>query len=273
MPNSNQNKPPKWFYPVVYLLLFAISMVPLYTEKPHPPQDTQDVIINLMMVATAPYTAYAPIFHFATLSLVALVFYRPKKLGWLVAGYMGLNYLVIAVTETRGQTQKYGFVVHPGGMIAYLILGITWLIVAAKNDFTPSFKRLTVPEYGLFLLALLAFWSPYSVANTTIQPRFDPLLLLTSPDYGMTFCLTTPVFLFGLILFYPSVNSFAYRITAFNGLLYGLFNLTHWFSPDRRWMGFLHLPLLIMSVYALILPKISKAQYWRTSAGRRYLLW
>jgi hypothetical protein len=258
MPNLNQNKPRKWLYPVVYLLLFVISMVPLYTEKPYPPQDTQNVIISLMMVAVAPYTAYAPIFHFATLLLVALVFYRPEKLGWLVAGYMGLNYLVIAVTETMGQTQKYGFVVHPGGMIAYLILGITWLIVAAKNDLTPSFKRLTIPEYGLFLLALLAFWSPYRVVNTTIQPRFNPLFLLTSPDYGMTFCLTTPVFLFGLILFYPSVNSFAYRVTAFNGLLYGLFNLTHWFSADRRWMGFLHLPLLIMSVYALILPRISK---------------
>jgi hypothetical protein len=40
------------------------------------------------------------------------------------------------------------------------------------------------------------------------------------------FCLTTPVFLFLLVLFYPKVNAFAYRITAFNGLLYGLFNMT-----------------------------------------------
>jgi hypothetical protein len=259
MLNSSHKKPRKWLYPVVYLLLFVISMVPLYTEKPYSPQNTQDVIISLMMVAGSRYTIYAPIFHIVTLLIVALVFYRPGKMGRLVAGYMGMNYLVIAITETMGQTQTYGFVVHTGGMIAYLILGITWLIVAAKNDITPSFKRMTIPEYGLFLLALLAFWAPYIVVNTTIQPRFDPLLLLTSPDYGMTFCLTTPVFLFGLILFYPSVNSFAFRITAFNGLLYGLFNLTHWFSADRRWMGFLHLPLLIISVYALILPRIAKA--------------
>jgi len=259
MTYSKQIKQRKWLYPVVYLVLFIISMVPLYAEKPYPPQNAQDVILSLLMVAGAPYTVYAPIFHLATLLIVALVFYRPEKMGRLVAGYMGLNYLVIAVTETMGQTQKYGFVVHTGGLIAYLILGLTWLVVAVKNDLTPSFKRLTIPEYGLLLLALLAFWSPYTVVNTTIQPRFDPLLLLTSPDYGMTFCLTTPVFLFGLILFYPSVNSFAYRITAFNGLLYGLFNLTHWFSADRRWMGFLHLPLLIISAYALILPRVSKA--------------
>ena len=258
MTDTRQIKPRKWLYPVVYIVLFITSMMPLYSEKPYPPQDTQEVIVSLLMIAGAPYAVYAPIFHIATLLIVVLVFYRPAKMGRLVAAYMGLNYLIIAVTQTMGQTQKYGFVVHTGGLIAYLFLGVTWLVVAVKNDLSPSFKRLTIPEYGLFLLALLAFWAPYTVVNTTIQPRFDPLLLLTSPDYGMTFCLTTPVFLLGLILFYPSVNSFAYRITAFNGFIYGLFNLTHWFSADRRWMGFLHLPLLIISFYALILSRDSK---------------
>lgn len=249
----------KWLYPVIYVVLFVISMAPLYTEKPYLPQNTQDVLINLFMVAGVPYAAFAPIFHIATLLIVALIFYRPGKMGRLVAGYMGLNYLIIAVTETMGQTAKYGFVVHTGGLIAYIILGITWLVVAAKNDLTPSFKQLALPEYGFLLLAVLAFWAPYTAVNMAVQPRFDPLLLLTSPDYGMTFCFTTPVFLLGLILFYPSVNPFAYRITAFNGLIYGLFNMTHWFNPDTRWMGFLHLPLLILSVYALILPSICKA--------------
>ncbi|HVP20926.1 MAG TPA: hypothetical protein VMS73_03595 [Anaerolineaceae bacterium] len=37
----------------------------------------------------------------------------------------------------------------------------------------------------------------------------------------------TPLFFFLLILVYPKVDSFAFRVTAFNGLLYGLFNLTH----------------------------------------------
>ena len=73
---------------------------------------------------------------------------------------------------------------------------------------------------------------------------------------GLTFCFTTPVFLFLLVLFYPKVNAFAYRITAFNGLLYGLFNMTHFFNPQLRWMGILHLPLLVISLCALLLPRI-----------------
>jgi len=90
---------------------------------------------------------------------------------------------------------------------------------------------------------------------------FVPLLLLTSPDYGLTFCFTTPVFLYLLILFYSKVNLFAYRIKSFNGLLYALFNLTNWLNPSSRWMGVLHIPLLMLSTYALIqskLPKYSK---------------
>ncbi len=249
----------KWFYPVVYLALFIISMLPLYAEKPYLPQNTQDVILSLLMVASAPYAAFAPLFHIATLLLIALIAWRPGAMGRLVAGYIGLNYLVLTVVQAMGQTEKYGFVVHTGGLVAYLILAISWLVVAAKKDLAASFKRLAIPEYGLLLLAILAFWAPYTVVNSAVQPSFAPLLLLTSPDYGLTFCFTTPVFLLGLILFYPSVNPFAYRLTAFNGLLYGLFNMTHWFNPDTRWMGFLHLPLLILSIYALVLPRFSRA--------------
>ncbi len=258
MTNSNPTNQRRWLYPVIYLVLFIISMLPLFTQKPYLPQNTQDVIISLLRVAVTPYAVFAPLFHVATLLIVALIYFKPGKLGRLVAGYMGLNYLIIAAVQSMGRTDEYGFVVHTGGLIAYLILGITWLVVAAKNDLSPSFKRLNLPEYGLLLLAVLAFWGPYMTVRTTVQPSFDPLLLLTSPDYGMSFCLTTPVFLLGLILFYPSVNRFAYRITAFNGLIYGLFNMTHWFNPDTRWMGFLHLPLLILSIYALALPRFTK---------------
>jgi hypothetical protein len=86
--------------------------------------------------------------------------------------------------------------------------------------------------------------------------------LLTSPDYGLAYCFVTPVFLFLLILAYPHVDEFAFRVTAFNGLLYGLFNLSHWSDPDRIWMGVMHLPLLVTSLTALLMTH-------RPSARRR----
>ena len=45
----------------------------------------------------------------------------------------------------------------------------------------------------------------------------------------------------------------ALHITAFNGLLYGLFNLSHWSNPNTLWMGVMHLPLLVLSIVAVVL--------------------
>ena len=255
----------KWLYPVVYVLFFLINAVPLYAEKPFAPQDTQDVIINLLMICTDPYKALGPIFHVGTAIIVVLIIAFQEKMGRVLAAYMGLNYLVIAFVQTMGTTEKYGFVIHSGALITCLILGITWIVVAFKTELGTSFRDVPLSRYLLLPLALLAFWAPY---DAQVRPYFNPLLLLTSPDYGLTFCLTTPVFLFLLVLFYPKVNIFAYRITAFNGLLYGLFNIAHFFDPKLRWMGVLHLPLLIISLYALILPRISKRRS-QQQVGRR----
>ncbi len=256
-----------WKYILLYGFLFLVNALPLITEKPYQPQDTQDVIINLLMVSTEPYKPYGPIFHIATLLIVFAILWKPGKMGRPVAGYIGANYLIIAAAQTMGQTQKYGFVIHLSALITMILLGITWLVVAFRNDIHPAFRKPTLPEYGLIALALLAFWGPYTVMDGTIQPAFNPLLLLISPDFGLTFCFTTPVFLLGLIFFHPQVNQFAYRFTALCGLIYGLFNLTHWFNPDTRWMGFLHLPLLIISLYALFLPRFSRPPSHNAFAG------
>jgi len=267
--NVNSKVQPKWLYPVIYVAIILINIIPSYSEVPYPPQDAQDVIINLLMVAIEPYRVYAPFFHVATILLAFSVLWEPGKMGRLVAGYMGVNYLIIALAQSMGHTQKYGFVVHIAALMTMLLLGITWLVVAFRNDIHPTFKKLSCPEYGLLLLAVLAYWGPYTVTNGLIEPDFNPLLLLTSPDYGLTFCFTTPIFLLGLILFHEEVNQFAYRMTAFSGLLYGLFNMTHWFNPDTRWMGFLHLPLLIISTYALLLPRLERWIRSRRSVNRQ----
>jgi hypothetical protein len=253
MKKQNLKRHFDWKYTLVYGFLVLVNILPLITEKPYQPQNTQDVILNLLMVAIVPYQAYGPIFHAVTLLIIFTILWMPGRMGRLLAGYIGIDYLIIAAAQTMGQTEKYGFVVQLGALVNLVIFGIAWLFVAFRNDIKPAFKKPTLPEYGLIVLALLAFWGPYTLTDGTIQPNFNPLLLLTSPDYGLTFCFTTPVFLLGLILIYPHVNDFAYRITAFSGLLYGLFNLSHWFNPATQWMGFLHLPLLIISIYALLL--------------------
>jgi hypothetical protein len=200
------------------------------------------------------------VFHLATLAVIALAVWNPQTGGRAIAAYFGLNYLIIAFVQTRAQTPAYGFAVHSGAMAAEILLALLWLWVAWKDRLHLSWKDVPAWRWFLFPLALLVFWAPIGTQGSRVVFDFNPLSLLTSPDYGLAYCFMTPVFLFLLILAWPQVDGFALRVTAFNALLYGLFNLTHWFNPDLIVMGAMHLPLLVLALVALFLPKFSSQE-------------
>lgn len=68
----------------------------------------------------------------------------------------------------------------------------------------------------------------------------------------------TPVFLAVLIVHYPMVNRVTLRITALVGLIIGFYNMlvNFVFEPALWWKGMLHLPLVLLSVYGLLLSLI-----------------
>jgi len=248
----------KWFYPVVYLLLFLISMVPLYTEKPYDPRDTQQVIMSVLKVSLQPYLGMALLIKVLFLLLVIYIAIKAQDAERIMPAFVGVDYLLISVAQNAALTEEYGYAILTGNMLIGMLLGVTWLWVAWRRKMVVSYQDIPSRRWLLLPLALLVFWAPYKALEAGVVPDFNPRLLLTSPDFGLTFCLSTPVFLFFFILFYPKVNDFAFRITAFCGLLYGLYNLTHWFTPGMAWMGFLHLPLLILSLVALFMPWLTR---------------
>ena len=248
----------KWFYPLIYFLLILISFWPPYTQKPYDPRNTSDVILSILKISIQPYAAWGWLLHVATLGIVILAIFKPDNTGRLMAAYFGINYLVIAIIQNRTVTENYGLAINIGALIAEVLLGVIWLWVAWKDRLQISFRRVPDWRWMLIPLALLVFWSPLAVEGTKVIPNFDPLLLLTSPDYGLTYCFMTPVFLTLLILSYAKVDGFVIRVTAFNALIYGILNLTHWFNPDLVWMGVMHLPLLITSLIALFLPQLTQ---------------
>jgi len=186
----------KWFYPLIYLALVIISFLPLYTERLYDPRDTQQVIFEIISRAAMPYVAWGWVFHVATLAVIALAVWNPQVGGRVAAAYFGLNYLVIAFAQTRAQTPSYGFAVHTGAMVAEILLALLWLWVAWKDRLRLSFRDAPRWRWILLPFALLVFWSPLTIEGTTATPNFDPLLLLTSPDYGLAYCFLTPGFSF-----------------------------------------------------------------------------
>lgn len=242
----------RWFYPLIYIALVFIAFLPLVTERPYnPQQDTPAVIFEILSRATAPYASWGWIFHVLTLAVIAVAAWKPAVGGRLVAAYFGWNYLVIAATQSSTDTPSYGYAVHTGALIAEVLLGVLWLGVAWRGSLLLSFADAPRWRWLLLPFALLVFWSPMRVEGTRAVPDFNPALLLASPDYGLAYCFLTPVFLFFLILAWPNVSRFAFRVTAFNGLIYALFNLNHWAIPERVWLGVMHLPLLVLSLVAL----------------------
>jgi len=242
----------KLFYPIIFFIFLVISFLPLITQKPYSPENTQQVIIELLMVAIKPYEVFGILFHTATIILVGWILVNSKALGRPLFIYMGVNFIIIALVQSFGTTELYGNVIHTGGLAAFTLLGILWIWAGVTGGTGPLSANIQRRHLFLLPLAVLSFWAPYQVEANVVLPDFNPVLLLTSPDYGLTFCFTAPVFIYLLFISFPKVNIPAYRITAFNGLMYALFNLAHWFNPDTRWMGFLHLPLLVLSTAALI---------------------
>jgi hypothetical protein len=210
----------KWLFPFGCFGLIIISTLPLYMEVSFDPRDTQDVIFAIFMVSLQPYQHWGWVFHVATLLLVFSILWKPDQAGRVLAGYIGVNYTVIAAIQPYAVTIKYGFALLTGAMVGTALIGIVWLIAAIQNNLQVSLKNIPGWRYVLLPLALLVFWSPVKAVGSAILPNFDPRLLLISVDYGLTYCFVTPVFLVLLILFSTNSESFAFRISAFNALLY-----------------------------------------------------
>ncbi|HSB67367.1 MAG TPA: hypothetical protein VLD65_12380 [Anaerolineales bacterium] len=258
----------KWLLPLACLGLVIISMLPPYTDVPYDPRNTQEVIGSILRISIQPYQGWGWLFHLATLLLVLFILWQPAKAGRALAGYIGVNYLIIAAFQTHAITEEFGFALQTGALIGILAVGIMWLVVAIQNSLQLSLHHISKWKYLLLPFAFLTFWSPVKVEGLSVFANFDPRLLLTSADYGLAYCFVTPIFLLLLILFSTNHTSFTYRITAFNALVYGLFNLTHWFNPNTLWMGVMHLPLLILAIVAFLLPYAERRHMQKPAFAR-----
>ena len=106
-------------------------------------------------------------------------------------------------------------------------------------------------KYWVVPLAFLAFWYPLN--QDTFLPDFNPIYLFTNVA-GLTFCMMTPVYLAILLLHYPQINIATLRVTGLAGIIIASYNilLNFFMYPDLLWWnGVLHIPLLMISGYAL----------------------
>jgi len=242
----------RWWFILVFVLLGFI--LPPYASKGYEYSETGKVIQYILENSLLhDVSSLYPIFKILPILLVISIFFFRNQVTRLFSIYAGITYILFAFLQGIGITKEYGLGIVTGDIVMLLIVAAFWFWEAkmGKNDFTP--KKFSIWNYWALPLAFLAFWFPLNLE--TIKPDFNPIYLFTN-QAGLAFCMMTPVYLSILIFYYPKVNIQTLRITALSGIIIGFWNMVVNFliKPDILWWnGVLHLPLIFISIYALIL--------------------
>ena len=242
----------RWWFILVFVLLGFI--LPPYASKGYEFSEMGNVIQDILGNSLFhDVSSLYPIFKILPVLLIISIFFFRNRVTRLFSIYVGITYILFAFLQGIGITNEYGLGIVTGNVVMLLIVAAFWFWEAkmGKNDFTP--KKFSIWNYWALPLAFLAFWFPLNLE--TMKPDFNPIYLFTNPA-GLAFCMMTPVYLAILILYYPKVNIPTLRITALSGIIIGFWNMVVNFliKPDILWWnGVLHLPLVFISIYALIL--------------------
>lgn len=241
-----------WFYLLFVLLWFV---VPPYASKGYKfPQEWGNVISHVLGRAIIySHSEIYPIFKVIPIILLIGIIVFRNKVARLFSIYVSISYVLFAFGQSIAITEKYGVSICTINVVMFLIVAAFWLweAVVLQNDYT--LRKLPIWRYWVVPLALLAFW--YPLDWRTWKPDFNPIYIFTSPA-GVAFCLMTPVYVGLLTLYWPKVNIAALRVTSLVGLSIGIANMFANFlvRPSVNWWnGVLHIPLLVISLYGLIL--------------------
>ena len=239
----------KWWFLLVLLLLFFVPIYSGVTVDPREIPEATVAVLSKAFIYSFPYLF--PLFKIVPIVIIVLLATMQNRAVRAFNIYAATLSLGFAFFQTTASTEKYGFAVLTGNLTVYTIVLFFWIVEAfvKKNeivDETRSWWR-----YWVVPFAFLSFWYPIDL--TTLEPDFSAPGILDSAS-GLTYCMMTPVFLAVVTLFCKRFNRAAVRVMAFVGAVTGIFNIVQWFlQPSLWWMGVLHIPLFVVSMYAFVL--------------------
>lgn len=238
----------KWWFFLIFIFLQFIS-VP-YASKGYKWSQMGDLITySLRNAFINSCSQLYPIFKIIPIVLITLLIIFKNSFCRLFNIYVAFSYLVFAFGQNIGVSEKFGLSIVTINLIMFLIVAGFWIweAITVQNDFSRA--RIPLWRYWVVPPALIAFWAPNNLQGFN-------LFALFANGAGMAFCMMTPVYIGLLSLYFPRVNIVTLRVTSLVGVIIGLYNMFMNFaiSPATRWWnGTLHIPLLIISIYGLVL--------------------
>lgn len=199
---------------------------------------------NAIQVKIVDYYIY---FQILAIVMLILLFIFKNKIGKIFTLYVTLSYIAFAIIQNIAITEKYGISIVTINVLMFLFVAYLWLkeFLNPQNDY--SFSNLNWKNCWLIALALIAFWLPLERGNF----NFSWSHFLYSGS-SLAFCMMTPVFLTIMTLNIPKTNVVTYRITAIIGVIIGFYNMMNFQNPHTVNAALIHLPLMIISIYAMI---------------------
>ncbi|MBU1014385.1 MAG: hypothetical protein KKG99_15405 [Bacteroidetes bacterium] len=237
-----------WFFAVVVLIQFL------------PPVSTANWSLDEFMALDQATTNYALVsklnflylpVKLAFILMVVVLFLIRNKARTAFSLFVGFHYLLFYTVQLIGFNHpNYGTVFNTGGFVMIGIISFAWFseIYSKKNGYSKiSFQPM---HYFLIPASLFAFWLPERHG----LPHLDPLLIFSSAG-GLALCMMLPVYITLQSLFYPHINLFIMRVSGIFGLLFASYNIFFTWGinfSQAWWGGIMHLPMLFISIYALI---------------------
>jgi hypothetical protein len=237
-----------WFYAILFLSQLLIP--PIATKNFDISKWGEIIRVSLGRSIINSLFAYNIYFQLIAIIMLICLFIFKNRIKKIFNVYVILSYILFAFGQNIAITESYGLSVITINVIMFLLVAYVWLIelIDGKNDY--SFSNLHWKYSWMILFALFAFWCPINSAS--LQIDFHPKYFLIN-NSSLALCLMTPVFLTIMTLNLPNVNFTTYRITAVIGLIIGVYNMFNFSNPSLIWIGVLHIPLLLISLYAFIL--------------------
>jgi len=237
-----------WFYVVLYLIP---SLIPPYSLKRGfiAGPEIGEVRGLILRYSLVPYRPYQPLLHPILILMILLVLFLGNRFGRIFTTFMGLHYVFISILQGTAHLKGYGFLMLLGNMLWFFFIAslLLWEAVVRRTNFT--FHRVEAWKLWVIPLAILAFWCPMRAW------RFDPMDLIKS-DSTLAFCMMTPIYLSIMSFLIPRVNLPMVRVMSFIGSVMGFYNM-FWAvltgGSIGAWVGFIHIPLLSISIYSFIL--------------------
>uniref|UniRef100_A0A7V3YG66 Uncharacterized protein n=1 Tax=Candidatus Caldatribacterium californiense TaxID=1454726 RepID=A0A7V3YG66_9BACT len=243
----------RWWF---YLAILCIQFLPPYTTRGTTSFNSQEMnrlvgdILSHAFVLS--WVNLSPLFKVLPLAFLVLLVYVPRSRPFFSL-FAALHYLVLAFFQNMAFLEDRGLAILTNNVVMITLVALSFLVevFVRKNMF--AFRRVNWKKG--FLIGMAAFAFLYPVDPVSFRPDFHMKHLFTNAA-GLTFCMMTPLYLTVLLFTYPEVNLVTLRVTGLVGTIIGLYNLSFNFFfdlPKFWWNGILHIPLLLISLYAFVL--------------------